>query len=120
MQYGIVNDSTPVAKKQKIFRNKQQDPELDFVILLMSPGIDFQPGGPVRQPYLTYRLARLHRLVESIPWNRFLGSLNVYTYGLSMEGFFSGNKLIQGGKAGQLTYTEQLNLRTYISIKFMA
>jgi hypothetical protein len=24
----------------------------------------------------------LHRLAESIPWNRFLGSLNVYKFGL--------------------------------------
>ncbi len=31
------------------------------------PGIDSQPGGPVRQPDLLYRLARLHRLAESIP-----------------------------------------------------
>ncbi len=31
------------------------------------PGIDIQPGGPVRQPYLLYRLARLHRLAELIP-----------------------------------------------------
>ncbi len=31
------------------------------------PGIDSQPGGPVRQPCLLYRLTRLHRLVESIP-----------------------------------------------------
>jgi hypothetical protein len=31
------------------------------------PGIDSQPSGPVRQPYLLYRLARLHRLAESIP-----------------------------------------------------
>ena len=30
-------------------------------------GIDSQPGGPVRQPYLLYRLVRLHRLAESIP-----------------------------------------------------
>ncbi len=28
------------------------------------------------------RPARLHRLAESILWNRFLGSLNVYKYGL--------------------------------------
>jgi hypothetical protein len=41
------------------------------------------------------RPARLHRLAESIPWNQFLGSLNVYTFGLSMEGFFSGNKLMR-------------------------
>jgi hypothetical protein len=26
---------------------------------------------------LTYWPARLHRLAESIPWNRFLGSINV-------------------------------------------
>jgi hypothetical protein len=26
---------------------------------------------------LSYRPARLHRLAESIPWNRFLGSLKV-------------------------------------------
>jgi hypothetical protein len=32
-------------------------------------------GGPVREPYLSYRPARLHRLVESIPWNRYLRSL---------------------------------------------
>ncbi len=46
-------------------------------------GIDSQPGGgPVRQPYKTYRLARLHRLAESVPWDRFLGSLSVYKFGL--------------------------------------
>ncbi len=28
------------------------------------------------------RAARLNRLAESIPWNRFLGFLNVYKYGL--------------------------------------
>jgi hypothetical protein len=33
----------------------------------MEPGIHSQPGGPVRQPYLLYWLARLHRLAESIP-----------------------------------------------------
>ncbi len=61
---------------------------------------------PVRQPYLTYRPtragifeqsmgarnrggirlsyrpARLHRLAEFIPWNRFLGSINVNKFGL--------------------------------------
>ncbi len=52
-------------------------PEPGFVNLLRSPGIDSQPGGPVRQPYLSYRPARLHRLVESL-----LGYLNVYKYGL--------------------------------------
>jgi len=41
-------------------------PEPVFVNLLTSPGIDFQPGEPARQPYLTYRPVRLHRLAESI------------------------------------------------------
>jgi hypothetical protein len=31
---------------------------------------------------LSYWPARLHRLAEFIPWNRFLGSINVYKYGL--------------------------------------
>ncbi len=35
-----------------------------------------------RQPYLSYRPARLHRLAESIPRNRFLGFINLYKYGL--------------------------------------
>ncbi len=30
---------------------------------------------------LSYRPARLHRLAELVPWNRFLGSINV-KYGL--------------------------------------
>ncbi len=37
-----------------------------FVNLLRSPGIDSQPGKLVRQSYLLYRPARLHRLAESI------------------------------------------------------
>jgi hypothetical protein len=41
--------------------------ETDFVNLLRSPGIDSQPGGPVRQPNWTYRPAKY------IGWrNRFL------------------------------------------------
>ncbi len=32
--------------------------------------------------HLSYRPARLHRLAESITWNRFLSSINVYNYGL--------------------------------------
>jgi hypothetical protein len=31
---------------------------------------------------LSYRPAGLHRLAEFIPWNRFLGSINVSKYGL--------------------------------------
>jgi hypothetical protein len=31
---------------------------------------------------LSYRPARLHELAESVPWNRFLGSLKVLKYRL--------------------------------------
>jgi hypothetical protein len=48
----------------------------------MEPRNRSQPGGPVQQPYLSYRPARLHGLAKSIPRNRFLGSINVYKYGL--------------------------------------
>ncbi len=42
-------------------------------------------GGPVRQIGLLYRPAQLHRLAAvSIPWNRILGSLNVYKFGLQL------------------------------------
>ncbi len=44
------------------------NPERVFADLLRRPGIDFQPGGPVRQPYFSYRPVRLHSLAESIPW----------------------------------------------------
>ncbi len=57
-------------------------PEPVFVNLLRSPGIDSQPGGWVQQPYWSYPAARLYRQAESITRNRFLGSKNVYKYGL--------------------------------------
>jgi hypothetical protein len=60
-------------------------PEPEFVNLLRSPGIDSHPGGPLRQPLLMYRAAWPHRLEESISWNRFLGSLNVYKYGHGID-----------------------------------
>ncbi len=63
-------------------------PELVFVNLWRTPGIDSQPDVPVRQPYLSYRPAMLHRQVESNPRNPFLVSLNVYKYGL--WSFFRG------------------------------
>ncbi len=59
-----------------------------FVNLLRSPGIDSKPGGPIRQPFLSYPVVpscqATHRLAESIPQNRFLGSISVYKYGLSI------------------------------------
>jgi hypothetical protein len=36
---------------------------------------------------LSYRPARLHRIAESIPWNRFLGSINISKYGLCTASF---------------------------------
>ncbi len=62
-----------------------QHAEPVFVDPSRSPEIDSQPGGPVRQPYFSYRPARLHGLAKSIPRNRFLGSINVYKYGLRMR-----------------------------------
>ena len=41
---------------------------------------------------LSYRPARLHRLTEFIPWNRFLGSINVLKYGLSTPGTMSARR----------------------------
>jgi hypothetical protein len=34
---------------------------------------------------LSYRPDKLHRLAKSIPRNRFLGSINVYKYGLRLH-----------------------------------
>jgi hypothetical protein len=51
-----------------------------FVHPLRSPGIDSKPGGPVRQPFYSYRPARLHKPAQSMLRNRFLGSLNIYKY----------------------------------------
>jgi hypothetical protein len=63
-----------------------------FVDLSRSQGINSQPGGPVRQAYLTYLPARpgllkrlqirAYSLPKLVPVNRFLGSLNVYKSGL--------------------------------------
>jgi hypothetical protein len=35
---------------------------------------------------LSYRPTTLHRLAELMPWNRFLGSINVLKYGLQFVG----------------------------------
>ena len=55
----------------QIFQQRKlpESAESVSVNLLRSPAIDSQPGEPVRQPYLLYRPARLHRLTESIPRN---------------------------------------------------
>jgi hypothetical protein len=73
------------SKEKSPLSIKKNEPEPVFLNLLRSPGIDSLPGGPIRHPYLSCRPARLHRHAESNPRNRFLGSLNVYKYGLSWE-----------------------------------
>jgi hypothetical protein len=71
-----------VTPQDLLLRMAAPGTEPVFLNLFRSPGIDSQPGGSVRQPYLMYRTARLHRLAESIPWNRLQGSLNFNKYGL--------------------------------------
>jgi hypothetical protein len=76
-------DKTTCGNSAQHYRNNFHLPaEPEFWNLLRSPGIDSHPGESVRPSYLTYRSARLHCLAESIPWNQFLGSLNVYKFGL--------------------------------------
>jgi hypothetical protein len=72
-----------------LYRGQRSEPV--FVNLLRIPGIYSQSGGPVRKPFSLYRHARLLRLAESISRNRFLGSINVYKYGLRTpsEGFLA-------------------------------
>ncbi len=86
--------------------NKHPEPE--FVNLLRSPGIDSQPGGPMRQPYLTYRPASLHRLAESIPWNPFVGSLNVSKFGLSCSVKKNIYLILTRNRLKEADYTETL------------
>jgi hypothetical protein len=58
---------------------------------LWSAGIDSKESIPpayvawragTSNSVIVYEPARLHKLTESIPWNRFLGSWNVYKFGL--------------------------------------
>ncbi len=77
---------TPIVAGPLPFRSVPPPPfipEPVFVDLFRSPGIDSKPAGPVRQPYFSYRPARLYRLAKSMPEIRFLGPINVYKYGLS-------------------------------------
>jgi hypothetical protein len=57
-----------------------------FVNVVGSPGIDSacecSLAGQYDDPICRTGLPALQRLAESIPWNLFLGSLNVYKFGL--------------------------------------
>ncbi len=57
-------------------------PQLFWPTKTTYPGIDSKELIP--PAYLAWRAGTtiLHRLAESIPWNRYLGSLNVYKFGL--------------------------------------
>jgi hypothetical protein len=58
-------------------------PESEFVNLLRSPGIENQPGLAAGKTTLFDVPTRQDTwLAELIPWNRLLGSLNVYKFGL--------------------------------------
>jgi len=59
-------------------------PEPVFVDLLGRQGIDSQPGGSVRKPICRTGLPGCIGGQKRFPWNRFLGSINVYKYGLSL------------------------------------
>jgi hypothetical protein len=57
---------------------------------------------------LSYRTARLHRLAELILWNRFLGSINVWKFGLflgcsSMCGVSPSRKNVVTGQVIQVS-----------------
>jgi hypothetical protein len=56
-----------IRTKMSRIPNTAPNTELVFVNLLRNPGIESQPGGPVRQSYFSCRPPRLHRLTESIP-----------------------------------------------------
>jgi hypothetical protein len=69
-------------------------PETVFVNLLRSSGIDNTEG----QPYLSYRPSRLNRLAESIPRTRFLGSINVYKYGHTLQNIYHNRYTVKNIK----------------------
>jgi hypothetical protein len=71
-------DSPTFAVSPPLWYTAKNYSRAHFVNLSKSPGIDSQPGALVRQSYLSYRSAMKHRLEESIPLNRFLGSINVF------------------------------------------
>ncbi len=79
-----------------------QNTEPVFPNILRSPGVDSQPDGTVRQPYLSYRPAMLHRQVESNPRNRFLVSLNIYKYGLCLTYTSPATVILTGRHSGRL------------------
>ena len=62
---------------------------------------------------LVYRPARLHRLAEFIPWNRFLGSINVYKYGLRIPPIYSRSCKVKTS-FGYIPFIEQIKRNVVI------
>jgi hypothetical protein len=78
---GILEQSMEVrtTSMNRVVVPARQSPYL-FVNLLRSPGIDFQPSRPLTTALFVVEVPQGY-----IGWrNRFLGSFNVYKYGLSL------------------------------------
>jgi hypothetical protein len=87
MYAGIIEQSMKARNRVRI-RLSYRPARARICKPLRGAGIDYQPAGPVRQPYLLYWPARLHRLEESIPRNRFQVSLKVLKYRLLVSSTF--------------------------------
>jgi len=86
-QYFVKHSHLSSRKEKDLWLNPRKWMNLNWARIcrpFKEPRNRSQPGRPVGQPYLSYRSARLHRLAESIPRNRFLGSIPVYKPGLRM------------------------------------
>jgi hypothetical protein len=77
-----VEEEKALAREEKFQARRETFCRARIFKPLKEPRNRFSAWGPVRQPYLTYRPARLHSLSETIHWNRLLVSWNVYKYGL--------------------------------------
>jgi hypothetical protein len=78
-QYFVKHSHLSSRKEKDLWLNPRKWMNLNWARIcrpFKEPRNRSQPGRPVGQPYLSYRPARLHRLAESIPRNRFLGSIN--------------------------------------------
>jgi hypothetical protein len=81
--------SLPVASSA---HHKGKEPVVEFLNNLWGLGFRNLVGIGV-----SYRPARLHRLAEMIPWNRFLGSSKVKKFGLMLHmlaEFFPWNRFL--------------------------
>jgi hypothetical protein len=80
----------------------------------------FPAWGPIKQPYLSY--TGIHSLAESIPRNQFLGSINVYKYGLWMHVGNHANPSVDRGhrrKNYKATFSKITNIELEAGENFM-